>query len=84
MFKTYIHLQHQTDSDEVNGLHYFTNTSFWNWLFSKEGRIDLYQDMKAQETVYYNNFKLFHLLWKCLLVLFTFRVLVMLFGPTYT
>ena len=83
-YRFYRRLKFQQDSEKVKSFGYFTDSSFWAWLLSKEGRVDIYKDVLQQKTVYYNNFKLFNILWKITLVVFTFRVLVMLFGPTST
>lgn len=83
-YKTYFRISKEEIPEHVKGLSYFSDMAFWQWLFSKKGRVDLYQDYQQQETLYYNNFTIFNMVWKLALVLLTFRVLVMLFGPTYT
>lgn len=79
--RTYRFFQEVKNGLEVSGFGYATDNSFWKWLLSKEGRIELYRDAKQQQTLYYNNFKFFNILWKLAVVLITFRILVFFFGP---
>ena len=77
-----VYLRHQFNSEEdYSRLSYLFNGKFWKWVVSKEGLVELFKDSKQRQIVYYNNFRLFNLIWKVLLVILTFRVLVMLFGP---
>lgn len=81
MYRLYLSIQQNTEIEhiEMNGS-FLTSGSFWAWLFSKSGQVDIYQDIQKQRIVYYNNFRLFNLFWKSSVILLTFRVLLMFFG----
>lgn len=81
MHRLYLSIQQGVELDQVNvSGSFLTSGSFWAWLFSKNGQVDIYQDMQKQKIVYYNNFRLFNLLWKLSVIILTFRVLLMFFG----
>lgn len=81
MYRLYLSIQQKVELDDVVIENSFlTSGAFWSWLFSKNGQVDIYQDMQRQKIVYYNNFRLFNILWKLSVILLTFRVLLMFFG----
>ena len=71
----------ETNSDRYSSYGYFSDGEFWQWMQQKENWAMMYKNARDHKEVYYNNFKFFQIIWKVMVVLLTFRVLVMFFGP---